>query len=82
MSFWIILENLKINRKRFWTNSVKNSFSENCGKILGEFLVHFRFCHLINYLLTGLLVPYNEILSPRFLRTDLASSVRTSKPRA
>ena len=37
---------------------------------------------VINYLLTGLLVPYREILSPRFLRTDLASSVRTSKPRA
>ena len=55
-------------------------------------MVHFRFgrirlpdtCEsaLINYSLTGLLVPYREILSPRFLRTDLASSVRTSKPRA
>ena len=25
-------------------------------------------------------MPYQEILSPRFLRTDLANSVRTSKP--
>ena len=38
------------------------------------------FCHRINYLLTGLLVPYCEILSPPFLRSDLASSLRTSKP--
>ena len=60
----------------------KDNFSENCREILGEFSGYFRFHHIINYLLTGLLVPYHEILSPRFLRTDLASSVRTSKPRA
>ena len=29
-----------------------------------------------NSLSTGLLVPYREILNPRFLPTDLASSVR------
>ena len=51
---------------------------ENCRKIVGECLEYFRFFHIINYLLTGLLVSYLEILSPRFLRTDLASSVRTS----
>ena len=55
-------------------------------RIVGKFSVnvpeYFRFFHVINYLLTGLLVPYREILSPRFLRKDLASSVRTSKPRA
>ena len=61
---------------------MKNNFSENCRGILGEFSEYFRFSHIINYLLTGLLVPYREILSPRFLRTDLASSVRTSNPRA
>ena len=68
--------------KLFWTNFVKNNFSENCREILGEFSEYFRFRHLINYLLTGLLVPYSEIITPRFLRTDLASSVRTSNPRA
>ena len=61
----------------------KNNVSENCWEILGEFSGYFRFRHIINnYLLTGLLVPYREILSPRFLRMDLASSVRPSKPRA
>ena len=59
---------------------MKNKFSENCRQILGEFLEYFRFCHLTNYLLTGLLVPYYEILSPQFLRMDLISLVRTSKP--
>ena len=77
-------ENLNINRKLWenesWTNFVKNNFSKNCREILGEFSEYFRFSHVINYLLTGLLVPYREIPSPRFLRTDLASSVRTSKP--
>ena len=47
-----------------------------------EYSEYFRFNYIINYLLTGLLSPYREILSSRFLRTDLASSVRTSKPRA
>ena len=59
---------------------MKHNFSENCREIIGEFSEYFRFCHLINYLLTGLVVPYLEILRPRFLRTDLVSSVRTSKP--
>ena len=61
---------------------MKHIFLENCWEILSEFSKYFRFCHLMNYLLTGLLEPYREILSPRFLRTDFASSVRTSKPRA
>ena len=61
---------------------MKNNFSENCLEILGEFSGYFHFRHIISYLLTGLLVPYSEILSPRFLRKDLASSVRISKPRA
>ena len=78
-------ENLKINSKP-WKNDltifVKNNFLENCPQILSECSEYFRFCHLINHLLTGLLVPYREILSPRFLHTDLASSVRTSKLRA
>ena len=43
---------------------MKNSFSENCWQILGECLVYF----IINYLLPGLLVPYNEMLSPCLLR--------------
>ena len=62
-------------------NFVKNNFSENCGKLSVNFRNIFVL-PLINNLLTGLLVPYREILSPRFLRTDLASSVRTLKPRA
>ena len=61
---------------------MKYYFLENCREILGEFSEYFRFRNIISYLLTGLLVPYHEILSPRFLHTDLASSVRTSKPRA
>ena len=63
--------------KWFWTNFVKNNFSENCLQILGECSEYFRFCHLINNLLTGFLVPYREILSLVFQ----ASSVRTPKPR-
>ena len=55
-------------------------------KIVGRFLVNVRnifvFASIIKYLLTGLLVPCREILSPHFLRTDLASSVHTSKSRA
>ena len=61
---------------------MKNNFPKNCRQIVGECSEYFRFCHLINYLLTGLLVPYRKKLSPRFLRKDLASSVRISKPRA
>ena len=61
---------------------MKNNFSENFRESFGECSEYFRFRHIINYLLTGLLVPYSEILSPRFLRTDLVSSVRTSKLRA
>ena len=60
--------------KWFWSNFVKNVFSENCRLMVGECSEYFRFCHVINYLLTGLLVPYREILNPCFLRTDLASS--------
>ena len=45
---------------------MKNNFSENCRQILGECLEYFHSCHLITYLLTGLLVLYSEILSPRF----------------
>ena len=45
---------------------------ENCrAGILDKFSENFRFFHVINYLLTGLLVPYREILeilSPQFLR--------------
>ena len=63
--------------KRCWTNFVKTFFR----RVVGQCSEYFRFCLEINYLLTGLLVPYHEILSPRFLRTDLARSVRTSKPR-
>ena len=83
---WLVFGKFENQRKTlekwFWTNFVKNIFSENYRQIVGECSEYFRFCYLINYLLTGLLVPYREILSPRFLRTDLASSVRTSKPRA
>ena len=61
--------------KWFWSNFVKNIFSGNCRKIVRECSEYFRFYHLINYLLTILLVMYREILSLRFLRTDLASSV-------
>ena len=61
---------------------MKNNFSENCRQIFGKCSEYFRFA-INSYLLTGLLVPYREILRPRFLRMDLASeSVRTSKPRA
>ena len=78
--------NLKINGKP-WENdfglvSSNNFFADNCQQIVSESSEYFRFCHKISYLLTGLLVPYREILNARFLRTDLASSVRTSKPRA
>ena len=55
--------------KRFWTNFKKKT-SENCLQIFGECSEHFRFCHIVNYLLTGLLVLF------------LASSVRTSNFRA
>ena len=55
--------------------AIAEQFASECSE-------YSRFCHIINYLLTGLLVPYHEILSPRFLHTDLASSVGTSKPRA
>ena len=68
-------------RKMILECFVKNNFSENCRRILGECLLHFRFYHLIKYLSTGLLVPYREIPNPWFLCTDLASSVRTSKSR-
>ena len=74
------MEDLKINRK-----PLENDFgliSENCWRILCQFSVCFRFCHMINYLLTGLLVPYRKTLSHQLLHTDLASSVRTSKLRA
>ena len=60
-------------RKWFWTNFVKNNFSENCRQILGECSKYFRFAIIMNYLLTVLLVPHHEILSPRFLRMDLTS---------
>ena len=80
-------ENLRINRKP-WENNFglipwKYSFVKIFfRRIVGKLSEYFRFCHLINYLLTGLFVPYHEIQSPRFLHTDLASSGRTSKPRA
>ena len=81
MSFRAILGKFENQQKtlgkRFWTNFVKKIFAELSVNVRNIFV----FCHVINYLLTGLLVPYREILSPRFLRTDLASSVRTSKPR-
>ena len=52
------------------------SWKLNCRQILGEYSEKFRFCHLINYLLTGLLLPYHELLSPRFYaRTSQARSV-------
>ena len=51
----------KILGKRFRNNFVKNNFSDNCGKILGECSEYFRFCHKINYLLTGLLVPCRAV---------------------
>ena len=55
-SRWVFgqfLENLRINRKP-WENDLgliswKENFSENCRLMFG----YFRFCHLINYLLTG-----------------------------
>ena len=53
--------------KLFLSNFVKKSFSENCRQIVGECLEYFRFWHIINYLLTGLLMPSREILSPRKL---------------
>ena len=68
--FGHLSENFKINRKPW-----ENYFGQILWKIS-------RKCHLINYLLTGFLVPYPEILSPQILRTDLASSARTSKLRA
>ena len=39
-------------------NQEKGRFLENFRQIVGECSGYFRFCHLINYLLTGLLVPY------------------------
>ena len=50
------------------------------SEAVGECSENFNFCHKINYLLTGSLVPHHEILSPSFLRTDLVSviSVHTS----
>ena len=51
---------------------------ENFPGILDEFSEYFRFSHIINYLLTGLLMLNREIQSPQFLRM-LASSFRTSK---
>ena len=56
--------------------------SVNYRQILDGFSEYCRFCNMINYLLTGLLVLYREILNPQFLRTELADSVRTSKLRA
>ena len=58
--------NIKLWENDFWTNFVKNIFLENCRKILVKCLEYFRFCHIISYLLTGLLVLYHEILGPRF----------------
>ena len=78
-------ENLTINRKhweKIWLISWKIIFRKIVDKFWANVREYFRFCYVINYLLTGLLVLYREILSPRFLRTDLASSVFTSKPRA
>ena len=46
----------------------KKQFFVNCLRILAEFLEHFRFPHAINYLFTGLFVPYSKILSLHFLR--------------
>ena len=81
-SRWVFgqfLENVKINRKpqgnNFGLISWGNDFSEYYRQILGASSEYFRFCCVINYLITGLLFPYREILSPRFY----ASSVRTSK---
>ena len=55
---------------------MKNNFSENCQEVLGEFSEYFRFRHVRNYLITRLLMPYREILSPHFLcMTSQARSV-------
>ena len=86
MSFLPIFEKLENQQKTlgklFWTNFVKNNFSENCLLILSESSENFRFCYVINYLFGGLLVQHREILSPQFLCADLPRSFRTSKPQA
>ena len=43
-------------------------FADNCQQIVSESSEYFRFCHKINYLLTGFLVPYREILNARFFK--------------
>ena len=67
MSFRTIFGKFENQQKTFgkWfgSNFVKNIFSENCRKILGEYSEYFRFCLLLNYLLTGLLI----LVSPRKL---------------
>ena len=82
VSFQKFSENLKIVRKPPENDFGLISWKIFSQKIVSKLSEYFRFCHLINYLLTRLLVPYREILSPHFLRTDLASSVHTSKPQA
>ena len=68
VSFRKIWKSIEILEKLFWTNFVKNNFF---WKIVGECSKYFRFCHLINYLLTGWLVSHLEILIPRFYTRTL-----------
>ena len=49
---------------------------ENCRQILVECSDYFRICHKINYLLTGLLVPYREILTATSHSTTFDISMR------
>ena len=83
LSFWANLGNFENQQKTlgkwFWTNFVKNNFSENCRQILGECSVLFSYDKLF---INQIASPYCEILSPRFLRMDLSSSVHTSKSQA
>ena len=77
--FGQLSENLKISRKlkRMILNKFREKNVENCQQILGECSESFDFCHVIKYVWTELLVPYSEIQSPQFLRTDLASLAPT-----
>ena len=81
--FWQFSENLRTNRKPWENYFGLISWKIFFRRIVGKLSVNVRNIFVFDYyLLTGLLVQYREKLSPRFLCTDLASSVRTSKPRA
>ena len=59
---------------------MKDNYLENFRQLLVKCSEYFHLGQEMYYLSTRLLVPYHEILSAPFLRTDLASYVCISKP--